>query len=80
MNNKHEVARLIFEREDDMFVAFLAKPDTMEGRHPMGSIGVIFAEDDAIIERFSALMSDCANQLLQKATGQDVETVREDLA
>lgn len=69
MNKKREVARLVFDREDDMFVAFLAKPDTMEGRHPLGSMNAIFMEDPLLKEEFQKLMSSCAKYIVIGAFG-----------
>lgn len=79
MNNKTEVARVSFEFQDDALVAFLTQSGPGERRIPIGSINIVFSEEEALVERFAALMNECVQHFFQQATGQIPDVVREEL-
>lgn len=70
MNNKTEVARLVIEQEDDTVTAYLARPHTMEDRHPLGTMNAMFMEDPLLKDEFQKLMSSCAKHIVIGAFGE----------
>ena len=66
-----QVGRLALRREGDWWVAYYAKPDTMEGAHRLGSILITLVDgDDAIRQGFMDLMRSVVGNLIEDVLGE----------
>lgn len=69
MAEKMQVGRLAMRVEGDLWVAYYALPDTMEGALFLGSIRMAFVQDFAAKEIFMALMRDAVGEIIKGQTG-----------
>jgi hypothetical protein len=64
-----EVGRLALREEGNLWVAYYAPPDTMQGAIFLGSICVSFAEDPEHKRVFVGLMRECVGDIIEDIVG-----------
>lgn len=67
---KQQVGRLALRVEGDWWVAYFAKPATMEGAIELARIAMRLVQDRARKEAFMALMRDAVDEFLQDIYGE----------
>jgi hypothetical protein len=71
MTAKQQMGRLAMRVEGDLWVAYYALPNTMEGAIFLGSIQMAFVQDFANKEIFMALMRDAVGAMIKGTVGAD---------
>lgn len=69
MEKKQQIGRLAMRVEGDLWVAYYALPNTMEGALFLGSIQMAFVQDFRAKEIFMALMRDAVSAIIRDKTG-----------
>lgn len=69
MTQRKKVGRLAMRVEGDLWVAYFAPPETMDGALFLGSIQMALVQDQDAKQVFMALMRDAVGKILQDATG-----------
>lgn len=64
-----QMGRLAFRVEGEMWNAYYATPDNMEGAIWLGSIAMRFVQDENRKKRFMALMREAVGDILEEVTG-----------
>lgn len=64
-----KVGRLALRVEDNLWVAYYARPDTMEGALFLGSIQMRFVEHPKRKTKFMDMMREAVGDLIEEATG-----------
>jgi hypothetical protein len=68
---KQQIGRLAFGVEGDWWVAYYARPDSMEGAIDLGRIQMALVQDRGRKKLFMDLMKSALGEFLRDATGGD---------
>ncbi len=68
-----KAGRLALRVEGDLWVAYYAMSNTMEGALFLGSIRLAFVQDDLRKQTFMELMKEAVGDMLEASTGERVE-------
>ena len=71
MTATQQIGRLAMRVEGDLWVAYYALPETMDGALFLGSIRMAFVQDFAAKEIFMALMRDAVSAIIKNASGHE---------
>lgn len=69
MSPRDQVSRLAMRVEGDLWVAYYALPNTMEGALFLGSIRMVFVQDESARQIFMALMRDAVSAVIKEQFG-----------
>lgn len=67
---QEQVGRLALRLEGDLWNAYYAMPDTMDGAILLGSLRMRLAHDPLLKQAFMALMQEAVSRLLQEKFGE----------
>lgn len=73
MTDMTQVGRLAMRVEGNLWVAYYAMPNTMKDALFLGSIQMVFVQDESAKQIFMALMRDAVSLILKEKTGADAQ-------